>query len=98
VAPRTAVEDTVAEVCAAVLGMERVGVHDNFFDLGGHSLLATQVIARLREAFDAELPLALLFEKPTVEDFALAIEELLLEEIEDLSDEQAEALAESDVG
>ena len=50
VAPRTPVEEMIAEIWAEVLKLDRVGIHDNFFDLGGHSLLATQVISRLREA------------------------------------------------
>ena len=46
--------------------MDRVGAHDSFFELGGHSLLATQVISRVREVFGAEVPLAALFDQPTV--------------------------------
>jgi amino acid adenylation domain-containing protein len=64
--PRTPDEQLIAEIWAEVLGLERVGIHDNFFELGGHSLLATQVISRLREAFQVEVPLRSLFESPTV--------------------------------
>ena len=70
VAPRTEVERLVAEVWAALLRQDRVGVHDNFFDLGGHSLLATQAIARLGKAIGVKLPLRTLFEAPTVAELA----------------------------
>ncbi|MEV6868608.1 phosphopantetheine-binding protein, partial [Streptosporangium subroseum] len=58
------------------LGLERVGVGDNFFDLGGHSLLATQVISRLRAAFDTEVPLAAIFDHPNITELAEVIDEL----------------------
>jgi len=74
VAPRTAVEARIAEIWSAVLKVERVGVHDRFFDLGGHSLLATQVVTRIREAFSADLPLRVLFETPTVAALAARVE------------------------
>ncbi len=74
VAPRTPVEELLAELWAEVLNLERVGIHDNFFELGGHSLLATQVVSRVRQAFQMELPLRSLFENPTIEGFANIIQ------------------------
>jgi surfactin family lipopeptide synthetase C len=59
-----------------VLGLEEVGVHDNFFQLGGHSLLATRVLSRIREAFDVAPPLRALFEKPTIGRLALTITQM----------------------
>jgi acyl carrier protein len=106
VAPRSAVEEQVAAVWRQVLGAERVGVHDNFFDLGGHSLIATQVISRLCDAFELELPLRQLFESPTVAGLAAAVvrqqaeqadDELLaqaLGELEQLSEEEVRAMLE----
>jgi acyl carrier protein len=73
--PRTPVEKVVAGIWAEVLGLERVGIDDNFFDLGGHSLLATQIISRLRSRFQVEIPLRALFERPTVAGLAQAIEQ-----------------------
>ncbi|MDZ8258880.1 non-ribosomal peptide synthetase [Nostoc sp. ChiQUE01b] len=66
VAPRTPIEEILAQIWAQVLKVEQVGIYDNFFKLGGHSLLATQVISRLPEAFGTSLPLRSLFESPTV--------------------------------
>jgi len=72
--PRTPTEDLLANIWAVVLKLEKVGIHDNFFDLGGHSLLATQVMSRLTKAFQIELPLRSLFESPTVAGLAERIE------------------------
>ena len=74
VAPRTELERTIAEVWAQVLRVDRVGVHDSFFELGGHSLLATQVMARLRQALQAQVPLRLLFAHPELDALARALE------------------------
>jgi len=74
VAPRTPVEETIVEIWAEVLKVEKVGIHDNFFDLGGHSLLATQVMSRLREGLGVDLPLRALFEAPTIAELALRVE------------------------
>jgi amino acid adenylation domain-containing protein len=91
--PGTPTEKLLAEIWAQVLSVEPIGVQDNFFDLGGHSLLATQIVFRLRDTFQAEIPLRTLFEKPTIEELALAVEEILLEEIEGLSEDEAGSLA-----
>jgi amino acid adenylation domain-containing protein len=88
VAAETPTEQVLAGIWAEVLKRDRVGARDNFFDLGGHSLLATQVMFRTCEAFQIELPLRLLFEMPTIEALAMVIEERLIEEIEDLSEDE----------
>ncbi|HEY2738947.1 MAG TPA: condensation domain-containing protein, partial [Thermoanaerobaculia bacterium] len=74
-APRTAVEELVAGIFAAVLGIENVGAEADFFALGGHSLLATQLISRVRSAFGVELPLRAVFEHPTVAGLAREVEQ-----------------------
>jgi hypothetical protein len=72
VAPRTPLEEGLAKIWEDLLGVERVGVNDDFFALGGHSLLATQAIIRIRSAY-AEIPLHSLFDSPTVAGLADAI-------------------------
>jgi amino acid adenylation domain-containing protein len=73
VAPRTPVEETIAAVWREVLGVPRVGVHDDFFALGGNSLVALRLIARIRQAAGAEVPVAALLQGPTVEQLARAV-------------------------
>ncbi|MFP5270445.1 amino acid adenylation domain-containing protein [Coleofasciculus sp.] len=74
IAPRTPIEEVIAGIWTQVLGVQQVGVEDNFFDLGGHSLSATQVISRVRNVFPVELPLRTLFESPTVASLADSIQ------------------------
>jgi amino acid adenylation domain-containing protein len=75
VPPRGPIEDVLASIWAAVLGLDRVGAFDDFFDLGGHSLLATQVASRIRDAFGVDLPLREFFGGPTIAGVAGRIEE-----------------------
>jgi acyl carrier protein len=107
VAPRTPVEEAVAAIWADVLGLERIGVEDDFFALGGHSLLATQIVAQVRSDFSINLPLHALFSSPTVASLSAQIVELmgetsgdeteqLLAELEGLSDDEVARLLEED--
>jgi FkbM family methyltransferase len=103
VAPRNQTEEQLANICAELLNIPRVGIHDDFFELGGHSLLGTQVISRIRATFGADLRLRDLFDTPTVAGLAARIVDLragqvdtdqledLLAEIEGLSDEEVRA-------
>ncbi|MCF4136402.1 phosphopantetheine-binding protein [Streptomyces sp. Tue 6430] len=77
-APRNAVERTVTVVWQELLGIERVGVHDNFFQLGGHSLLATQVASRLRKALRVDVPVRVVFDSPTPARLAQGIADLMM--------------------
>ena len=74
-APRTEAEQKIAAIWQEVLKREKVGVHDDFFELGGHSLLATQVISRMNQLFNIQLPLRRLFEARTVESLSEAVSE-----------------------
>ncbi|MBE9035780.1 non-ribosomal peptide synthetase [aff. Roholtiella sp. LEGE 12411] len=81
VAPRTPTEEILAGIWRDVLGLEQVGIYDNFFNLGGHSLLATQVISLTRKAFKIELPLRSLFESPAIASFARTVEAAIGQEL-----------------
>jgi hypothetical protein len=72
-APRTPVEEALAEIWMEVLGLAQVGIHDDFLELGGHSLSATRITARVRVAFQVEIPLRSFFGKPTIAEFSVLI-------------------------
>jgi len=103
-APRTALEQVLAEIFSAVLGIDRIGLLANFFEMGGHSLMATQVASRVRESLGIDLPLRRIFEKPAIGALANAIlndapDRMRVERVAELlmhlsqvSDEQAETL------
>ena len=114
VAPRTPVENDLARLWAEALDLEwkdgqsPIGVHDNFFELGGHSLLATQIISRVRETYQVDLPIRKVFETPTIGGLAEILSQSLLDSaeteemdellrtLESMSDEEAFALLNED--
>ena len=73
-APRTPFEEILVEIWTDVLKLDRIGIHQNFFEIGGHSLRATQVISRIRNVFQIDFPLRILFESPTIAQLAAQIE------------------------
>ncbi|WP_338869862.1 amino acid adenylation domain-containing protein [Myxococcus stipitatus] len=77
IAPRTAIEELVADTWAPLLGMKRVGAEDHFFDQGGHSLLVMQVASRLREVLGRDVPVRMLFESPKLSELARHLEDLV---------------------
>ncbi|MFG3077015.1 amino acid adenylation domain-containing protein [Streptomyces sp. NPDC048225] len=92
IAPRTDAERLVAEVFADLLGVERIGVEDDFFARGGNSLIAIRTIARIRSQLDVDIPVGGMFQFATVAALAAEIERLIMSEIDALSDEDAEQL------
>jgi amino acid adenylation domain-containing protein len=104
VAPRTPIEETLVGIWAEVLGLEQVGIHDNFLELGGNSLLATRMVSRIDGTFGVDISLSALFEKSTVAELATIITqrkaervsdgtlEQMLAELEQLSANEAEIL------
>ncbi|HKR12635.1 MAG TPA: amino acid adenylation domain-containing protein [Pyrinomonadaceae bacterium] len=92
VAPENPTQARLLELYMNVLALNKVGIHDDFFELGGDSILATRFVSRVRRAFEIELPLRELFWRPTVFELAAVIEKLVIEQLEDLSDEEAEQL------
>ncbi len=107
VAPRTPEEEALAAIWAEVLGVERVGVHQDFFEAGGHSLLVMRVVSRVRERFRVDLPLSAFFDAPTVAGLAAEVARrapvpppadsapsaaVLPDDVDDLSEEELDAL------
>ena len=88
-----AVEHVVADVFAEMLGVERVGAFDDFFALGGHSLLATRVVSAISRRFDVDVPMALLFNHPSVAALAREIEELLVADVRQMTDADHQLLS-----
>lgn len=97
VGPENPTQARLVEIWMNVLGVDRVGIHDDFFELGGDSILATRIVSRVRRTFSIELPLRELFWKTTVFELAAAIEELVIEQLEDLSEEEAEQLLQNEL-
>ena len=91
-APGDEIEQRVARVWQNALGIDVVGLHDNFGDLGGHSLLAVKIVSELRQVFQIELPVRALFDAPTVAELARRIHDDIVAEVEALTDEEAQSL------
>ena len=109
-APRTAVEEMIADVWQLVLGVNSVGIDDNFFELGGHSLLAIQLVSRLRDLFQAEIAVTAIFDHPTITQLAAHVQAItgngdeqierlakMLDYVEQLSPEEVTALLAGEV-
>jgi thioester reductase-like protein len=103
VSPRTPTEVKLAQIWAHVLNIDRVGVHDNFFEIGGNSLLATKLVFRIQEAFQVELPLPRVFELPSVVELSEVIDDLHLrtsatvDEVVSVMDLNAEAILDPEI-
>jgi acyl carrier protein len=87
--PTTLIEKQIANILAQLLGLERVGLDDNFFLLGGHSLLGTQVILRIADTFGVDLTLRILFDAATVRQLSIEVERLLVARLEEMSEDEA---------
>jgi len=91
--PTNEIERIIAVFWHEILGVDQLGIHDNFFELGGHSLMAAQLISRLREALQVEIPLRSFFERPTIAELAEVAEEMFVEKLEQLPEEDARLLS-----
>jgi phthiocerol/phenolphthiocerol synthesis type-I polyketide synthase E len=85
VGPSKPIEETMAALWQNLLGIDRVGIHDNFFQLGGNSLLGIQLAMQVQKTFQLDLPTNAIFSQPTVAELCVRVEEALLDEIERLS-------------
>jgi acyl transferase domain-containing protein/acyl carrier protein len=96
-APTNEVEERIAGIWQGLLGIELIGINDNFLELGGHSLIAVQVISRLRQLFQVDLPLSLVLTAPTVADLAVAVEMEIIKELQDTEQKAEQALSSAQV-
>lgn len=94
-APRTDMEKTIAGILERLLELEHVDVEENFFSLGGHSLLGAQLVARLRDTFQIEVPLRVIFESPSVAELSSEIDRLLVAKVEAMSEKEVQRLLNS---
>ena len=92
IAPQSIVQTQLADVWSETLKVKRIGIYDNFFDLGGTSIPAIQVVAKISDHFAVDFPVSSFFEHPTIAGQSAVLEELLLAQIESLSDEEVAAL------
>ena len=83
VAPRNDMETQLASIWQSLLGIESIGVYDNFLELGGNSLIATRMVSQVRDQFTVEFPLRRFLETPTIADMVQAIAELQLGDVLD---------------
>jgi len=107
--PKTPLEKKIAQIWSEVLGLQKVGIHDNFLQLGGDSILAAQIINRVREEMQVEVPLLIFIESPTIADMTTKIAEFqaekvrpeevseILDELEAISEEDAKKMLSEDV-
>lgn len=81
---RTPIEEKLSEIWSAVLGIEQIGVRDNFLDLGGDSLLATQIVTRIIKTFRIEVPIQALFQSPAIDEMSIVVTQNLAREAQQM--------------
>jgi acyl-CoA synthetase (AMP-forming)/AMP-acid ligase II/acyl carrier protein len=82
----TPLQQTLAKMWCDVIGLDEVGIHDNFFDLGGHSVLVTQIVSRIRKTLSVNLSLRSVFDYPTIAELSTVIEDILVGEMDKTSE------------
>jgi amino acid adenylation domain-containing protein len=90
--PQDVVQRALAEIWCSLLGVPAVGIRDNFFKIGGHSLLAMRLVSRIRDAFQIDVQMKSIFETPTIEQLAKVVESRIIEQLQQLSEQEAEQL------
>jgi acyl carrier protein len=92
VAPQSELEQRLATIWSQILNVKRLGTYDNFFDLGGASILAVQAVATISDQFDIAFPVSSFFQHPTIAEQSQVLENLIMDQLETMSDEDAAAL------